>query len=166
MTKPLETRPDDYWAWYNRGRVALEDLDWYEEAIASFEKALEARPRDYWSWYRQGDALRQLERYQEAIASYDQALERRPDDYWSWYRRGDALRHWGRLEEALTSYDKALESNRQTTGVGTSEVSYCGSWVDIRKPLPATTKRWNLNQKTNMLCTTKLAVMPCLAMLN
>ncbi len=90
-------------------RVALEDLDRYEEAIASFQNALKDRPDDYWSWYRQGDALRQLGRYHEAIASYDRALESRPDDYWSWYRRGDVLRHWGRLEAALASYDKALE---------------------------------------------------------
>ena len=56
LDQALKVRPLDYWAWYNRGCVALEDLDWYSEALASFERALGIKSDDYWAIYRRGDA--------------------------------------------------------------------------------------------------------------
>ncbi|MDJ0799544.1 MAG: tetratricopeptide repeat protein, partial [Calothrix sp. MO_167.B12] len=92
---------------YNRG-VNLENLERYEEAIASYDKALEFQPDYYLAWYNRGVNLENLERYEEAIASYDKALEFQPDYYLAWYNRGVNLGNLGRYEEAIASYDKAV----------------------------------------------------------
>ena len=82
----------------------------YEEAIASYDRALQINPTDSESWNFRGVALRCLGRNEEAIASYDRALEINPDDSHVWFSRGILLSDdLGRYEEAIVSYDNALK---------------------------------------------------------
>jgi tetratricopeptide (TPR) repeat protein len=71
--------------------VALERLQKYQEALASYDKAIQFKPDKHEAWYGRGIALRKLEQYQEAIASYDKAIQFKPDFYEAWLGRGVAL---------------------------------------------------------------------------
>ncbi len=97
--RALELRPNDYWAWYQRGNV-LEDLSRTEEAIASYDKALEIKPNDYWAWYRRGEVPRYARGYEAAIESYRKALE-------IWYRQGLAWQEIKNYPQAIACWKKA-----------------------------------------------------------
>ncbi len=93
--------------WFRLG-YALQDLNRYEEAIISCDKALALQPDDARAWYNRGNALQDLNRYEEAIISCDKALALQPDYASAWNNRGSALFNLNRYEEAIASYDKAL----------------------------------------------------------
>jgi tetratricopeptide (TPR) repeat protein len=78
--RALQLKPDDYYAWNNRG-VALRELGRLEETVASYDRALQLKPDDDYVWYKRGNALRDLGRLEEAVASYDRALQLKPDYY-------------------------------------------------------------------------------------
>lgn len=94
------------------------NLQHYEQAIASFDKALQVNSEWYSTnpaeaWFDRGMALRNLQRYEEAIASYDKAIQTNGE--WSntnpayvWNNRGTALVLLKRYDEALKSFDKAI----------------------------------------------------------
>ena len=64
--------------WYNLGNTQY-NLQKYQEAIASYNKAIRYQPNHYQSWYSKGNALLNLQQYTQAIASYDKAIEYKPD---------------------------------------------------------------------------------------
>ncbi|NJO20647.1 MAG: tetratricopeptide repeat protein [Spirulinaceae cyanobacterium RM2_2_10] len=108
--KALEHQPQDYRAWYGRGKT-LEELGRYREAVESFQQAAQARPHDYWAWYNQGYlALLELGDYERAAQCFQQALDIDPEDYWSRYRLGESWRQWGQLEEAIACFDRLLNT--------------------------------------------------------
>ncbi|MEA5578583.1 tetratricopeptide repeat protein [Anabaena sp. UHCC 0451] len=104
----LKLKPDDHYAWYNRGHALL-NLGNNEEAILSYNQALKLKPDDYSAWYNRGNALKNLGNNEAAIASYNQALKFKYDDPYFWYNRGNALRDLGDNEEAILSYEQALK---------------------------------------------------------
>ncbi|MFN6153736.1 MAG: tetratricopeptide repeat protein, partial [Dolichospermum sp.] len=63
---------------YNLGNTQY-NLQKYQEAIASYNKAIRYKPNHYESWYSKGNAWLNLQQYQQAIASYDKAIEYKPD---------------------------------------------------------------------------------------
>ncbi len=85
------------------------ELERYEEALASYDKAIEIKPDYYDAWNRRGNALFNLGSFEEALACYDKAIEIKPDYHYAWDNRGLVLNNLGRYEEALASCDKALE---------------------------------------------------------
>ncbi|MEP0886371.1 tetratricopeptide repeat protein [Trichocoleus sp. ST-U3] len=87
----------------------LAQLESYEKALASYDKAIEFKADFYGAWNNRGNALEELERFEEAIASYDKAIEFKPDKHEAWLNRGVALANLERFEEAIASFDKALE---------------------------------------------------------
>jgi len=93
------------------GRLSNEPLNkkFFEEAIASYDKALKIKPDYHEAWYNRGNSLANLGRKVEAIASFDKAIEIKPDYHEAWYNRGNSLENLGRKVEAIASYDKALE---------------------------------------------------------
>jgi tetratricopeptide (TPR) repeat protein len=105
--KALKIKPDDHYAWDNRG-IALRNLSRYEEAINSYDQALKLQPDNHYTWNDRGLALDSLGRYEEAIANYDKAIAIQPNFDWSWNNRGMALKKLGRLEEAIANYEKAI----------------------------------------------------------
>ncbi|WP_051347616.1 protein kinase domain-containing protein, partial [Dolichospermum circinale] len=93
--------------WFTEGNQ-LFDLQKYEEAIASFDKAIAIQPNNPNFWNDRGNALGRLEKYKEAITSYDKAIAIQPNYYESWSKRGLALCYLQREEEAISSFDKAI----------------------------------------------------------
>jgi tetratricopeptide (TPR) repeat protein len=85
------------------------EIDCYEEAIASYDRAVEIKPDLHDAWYNRGSTLGRLGHYEEAIASYDRAMEIKPDLHEAWNNRGISLHRLGRYEEAIASYDRAVE---------------------------------------------------------
>ncbi|WP_353931518.1 tetratricopeptide repeat protein [Okeanomitos corallinicola TIOX110] len=108
----LKIKPDDNYAWYNRGNSLL-ILGRNEEAILSYDQALKIRPNDNYAWHNRGNALQNLGRNEEAISCYDKSLEIQPNYSYCWYYRGNALRNLGRNEEAILSYNQSIKFNPQ-----------------------------------------------------
>jgi serine/threonine protein kinase len=86
----------------------LFNLQRYQEAIASYDKAIAIKPKDHEAWHNRGVALDRLKKYEEAITSYDKAIAIKPDYHEAWYNRGVALDKLKKYEEAIASYDKAI----------------------------------------------------------
>jgi tetratricopeptide (TPR) repeat protein len=110
----LRCKPNDIFAWEDRG-IALDSLQRYEEALASFVKALTITP-DYYAYKWHGILLHKLSRYEEAVDSFKQAIELQPPDndyqdiYYSWKWLGSTLNKLGNYQQAILSLDKALEN--------------------------------------------------------
>jgi tetratricopeptide (TPR) repeat protein len=111
----LESRPDFYEVWYERG-LALENCGDYTGAIASFDRALALRPRldaTCQIWNDRGNALQYgLGDYAAAIACYDRVLHLKTDHEQAWQNRGNALLYGlNAPEESLSCYDRVLQIN-------------------------------------------------------
>jgi hypothetical protein len=65
-------------AFYNRGN-ALNMLNRFEEALASYDRALALRPDYVEALANRGATLHELQSFTEALASYDHAISLRPD---------------------------------------------------------------------------------------
>jgi len=65
------------------------ELQQYEDAIISFDKALELKPDDPWD---RGIALKELRQYEAALASFDKAVQIQPENYKAWLSRGLTLK--------------------------------------------------------------------------
>ncbi len=100
-------RPDYAQALYNRGNT-LHELQRFEEALASYDRALMVRPDYVEALVYRGNALHLLKRLEEALASYDRAAAIRPDHAEALSNRGLTLHEQNRFDEALASYDRAL----------------------------------------------------------
>lgn len=87
---------------------ALQKLDRYEEALASYDRAATLRPDDARVYYNQGTALLNLGRHEEALARYDRAISLDPLHADAHMNRGLALQRLQRYEESLSSYDAAI----------------------------------------------------------
>jgi tetratricopeptide (TPR) repeat protein len=83
------------------------DLDRYEEAVESCDRALALRPNYPEALANRSAALHKLGRPAEGLASADAALAVRPDPE-ALANRGLALWQLGRLDEALAATDLAL----------------------------------------------------------
>ncbi|NET60245.1 MAG: tetratricopeptide repeat protein [Symploca sp. SIO2E6] len=94
--------------WFNRGN-ALNELDKYQETIASYDKAIEIKPDNADAWNNRGVALNELGKYQDAIASFDIAIEIELDNADAWNNRGVALNELGKYQDAIASLDKAIK---------------------------------------------------------
>jgi tetratricopeptide (TPR) repeat protein len=104
-----EDSPKQYKIWLLRGRI-LGNLERYEEALTSFDRAVAINPDDQ-VWVLRGVTLFNLERYKEALDSFDKAVTINPDDRKVWVLRGRILGNLERHEEALASFDRAVAIN-------------------------------------------------------
>lgn len=93
--------------WVDRG-LGLADLERYEEAVASFDRATTFDPGNALAWSGRGGALARQGRRDEALASYGEALARDPRLSAAWRGKGACLTDLGRTEEALASFDQSL----------------------------------------------------------
>jgi tetratricopeptide (TPR) repeat protein len=111
----IETRPDFWEAWYERGLV-LESLGLYIEAIASYDRALVTSSRSAATVeirYHRANALQYgLGEYEVAINCYDQVIQVKPTHALAWLHRGNAqLYGLKQPEAALHSYEQSLWNN-------------------------------------------------------
>ncbi|MEQ9480878.1 tetratricopeptide repeat protein [Coleofasciculus sp. F4-SAH-05] len=94
--------------WFKRG-LCLSNLQRYEEALVSCEKAIELAPNYAPVWVLRGKMLYYIERYEEAFASCDKAIELNPNYAPAWFNRGTMLYNIDYYQEALVSYEQAIE---------------------------------------------------------
>ena len=93
---------------YNQGNTLIQ-LQRYEEALATYEKAIDIKPDYPQALYGQGKALFQLKKYQESLIAYDQAIQIQPNYLEAWTNRGFVLVRLKRYSEAIATVDKALQ---------------------------------------------------------
>jgi len=85
------------------------ELQRYEDALSSYQKAIEIQPEYAQAWNGQAKVLYELNSYQEALLAYDKAIQIEPDYQDSWSGRGFVLNKLQRFQEAISSFDKALK---------------------------------------------------------
>jgi tetratricopeptide (TPR) repeat protein len=86
----------------------LYDLQRYDDALNTYQKAVEIRADYGDAWYGKGKALHELKRYKDALSAYDKAIQISPNNKDAWRGRGFTLDKLRRHSEAIASYDKAL----------------------------------------------------------
>jgi len=89
----------------------LKDLERYEKALASYDRAIALDPVYAEAYSNRADVLRQMRRFDKALASCDRALALKRDCADAYCNRGAVLNDMGRLEEAVASYDRCLALN-------------------------------------------------------
>ncbi|MEG4504890.1 tetratricopeptide repeat protein [Microcoleus sp. F6_B4] len=94
--------------WLEKGQC-LQNLERYDEALESFDRALELNDNDKLAWRIRGGLLNNLKRYDGALASFDRAIALDDNDRLAWVLRGNVLYDLKRPQEALASLDKAIE---------------------------------------------------------
>lgn len=135
--KAVKKAPDFYQAWLARGNV-LTDLERFEDAVKSYERAIATFPYDsvqqkyenpdnekeetqakrdlelYASiWRYKGLVLSKLNRYPEAISVFQKVLEINQADFVTWDLQGLAQLELGEAEAALASFERAIEINQE-----------------------------------------------------
>ncbi|MFM7856036.1 MAG: tetratricopeptide repeat protein, partial [Pseudanabaena sp.] len=86
----IKIEEDNDQAWFYQG-ITLQELNRYEEAIASYDRV--------------------IANYDQASASHDQDLIDNQIYYYAWNNKGASLFHLERYEEALESFDYAIRIN-------------------------------------------------------
>ncbi|MEG4984459.1 tetratricopeptide repeat protein [Microcoleus sp. BR0-C5] len=94
--------------WLEKGQC-LQNLERYDEALESFERAIELDPNDLSALVLRGYVLYNLKRYDDALASFDRAIELEANYQSIWALRSYVLDNLKRYEEALVSFDRAIE---------------------------------------------------------
>lgn len=108
----IKLAPENANAWCLKG-MALSELNRYEEALRSFDKAIRLRPDLAEAWQGRGGCLLSLHKYEEALA----ALEKAPNIYLVCYQRGCALGSLGRYNESMDALQEAIRLNRDDQAV-------------------------------------------------
>ncbi|MBD2092135.1 tetratricopeptide repeat protein [Microcoleus sp. FACHB-1515] len=98
----------------------LYDLQHYEEAIESCNKAIRTNPDDALAWLMRGMALENAEQYEEAAASYNRVVKLQPTDHLAWFKRGGVLEKLERYKEAAIAYNQVVKLQREN----------CWAWHD------------------------------------
>jgi len=101
-------QPNDPMALYNRGNV-LRDLQRYEEALASYDRALALNLKSPELFNNRGNVLRDLSRLREALESYEQALAMQPDATEPLNNRGTTLLDLGQTKSAIACFQRVLQ---------------------------------------------------------
>ncbi|MEL6351539.1 MAG: tetratricopeptide repeat protein, partial [Cyanobacteria bacterium J06627_28] len=94
----------------SRGNT-LRDLERYQEALDSYDRAIELQPDYHYAWNSRGNTLRDLERYQEALDSYDRAIELQPDYHYAWSNKGYVFYRLHRLQESIQCFVEVTKLN-------------------------------------------------------
>lgn len=108
VTPPLNSPNNEAVELLKQGKTLIE-LQRYEEAISSLDKALQIDNKYPEAWVRRGQALRKLQKYEEAQKSYEEALKIQSEYSLAWYERGLALEKLNRDDLAQKSLIKAIE---------------------------------------------------------
>ena len=104
--------PDNANAWCLKGNALLE-LERYEEALQSFDRAINLRPDLSEAWQGKGSSLLRLNRGDEALA----ALKKAPHTYLACYEKGCALWSLGRHNEAMDALQESIKLNRDDRSI-------------------------------------------------
>ena len=76
----MQSKPEDYWAWYQKGLI-LQELNQWLEAISCYEKALETEPEDEIAWYQKALCHLQLNEIEDSLICILKAIDGYPEKY-------------------------------------------------------------------------------------
>ncbi|MFB2897652.1 tetratricopeptide repeat protein [Aerosakkonemataceae cyanobacterium BLCC-F50] len=107
--KPTLSSPKNEAVELLRQGKTLIELQRYEDAISSLDKALQIDSKYPEAWMKRGQALSKLQKYEEAQKSYEEALKIKSEYSQAWYERGLALEQLNRYDLAQESLIKAIE---------------------------------------------------------
>jgi CHAT domain-containing protein len=94
--------------WLDRGDT-LRGIEFYLEAIMSYEEAIRINQDLFEAWHGRGNALCDVICYKEAIVSYEKVIELAGDQAAGWIGKGNALYYSNQYEEAIICFDNALQ---------------------------------------------------------
>ncbi len=105
--------------------VALQAMQRWEDAAASFARTVQAAPRHVEAHVNQGTALVALSRFEEALACFNRALSIQPRHATASVQGGLACLELGRHEEALLAFRQALslEPTRLNAWLGCADAA-------------------------------------------
>lgn len=101
----------DYAEGHNNRGAALQKLQRYSDALASYDKAIALKPNYANAHYNRGSNLKKMNRPDDALASYEQAIALNPNHAEAHNNRGVTLQEMKRYDEALPSYERAIALN-------------------------------------------------------
>ena len=94
--------------WLEKGRC-LHNLERYDEALESYDRAIELDDNDRFNWVCRGDLLNNLQRYEEALASFDRAIALDEQYLSVFFARAIAILELNRWDEGITALDDAFQ---------------------------------------------------------
>lgn len=101
--------PQNYQALFYLG-IAYSDLDLYQEAIESYQKALTINPKDSGAWLNIGIKYWQINKYLDSRDALKKALEIDPKARGAWVMIGESFEREGNLIDASSACRKELVS--------------------------------------------------------
>ncbi len=117
--RALQLRPDHAFAHCNLGS-ALQDLDRWDDALASFERAIRVDPAFVGAHMHRARLLRKLGRSSAALDGFERVLALAPEDPEIRYQRATLLHEMGRFTDAIAEYDGILARHPQRAEVHSS----------------------------------------------
>ena len=109
--------------YYKKG-YAENELEKYNDAIASFEKSVELKDNDPKNFDEMGFAYYKLKDADNSIKQYNRSLSIKPDSYVPYLGIGDVNRILKKnTDEALTNYLKAIKNNPES-----KKAQYSAGW--------------------------------------
>ena len=87
----------------------LNEMDFNEEAISSYNKAVKIRPDCIEAWNNRGIVLNKIGKIKEAIKSYNRAIKINSNYYEAYLNLGLAQDNLNRYKQAIQSYQKFIE---------------------------------------------------------
>ncbi|MHC4197743.1 MAG: tetratricopeptide repeat protein, partial [Planctomycetota bacterium] len=102
------------------------DLERYDAALKSFQKAIEIDPNFFPAWHNMGMALDQMGRTREALDAYKRSLGINPDFDVAWYNMASAQAALKDHRNALESLANAVRLNPQIKGWARANPDFAG----------------------------------------
>ncbi len=97
--------------YYNIYSIVCYQLEKYDLAIRSWQKAIEINPRYFFGYNNIGKAFLNLKKFKDALDNFNKTLEIKPDFFEAYNNRGNVLTKLGSPNEAIKNYNKAIELN-------------------------------------------------------
>ncbi|MDM9382384.1 tetratricopeptide repeat protein [Chlorogloeopsis sp. ULAP01] len=125
------------------------DLQRYQDALLTYEKAVKIRPDYAEAWNGQGKALFKLKEYKAALTAYDKAIQLQPNYLEAWIGRGFVLKNLQRNQEAIASFDKALEFDHKSPQVWNAKGEVFSNLKQYDEAIQAYEEAINLNKEND-----------------
>lgn len=123
--RAINVNPKDASVHYNYG-VALAELNFLDDAVASYRYAIKLRPEYFDAIYNLGNVLKECRRYEEAIDCYKRAINLKPQDANAYCNLGNLFKEINRYDESLACYEIAITINPNNADV------YCNLGIVLK----------------------------------
>lgn len=123
LTIEIETYPDHYLAYHNRG-VARHQSGDYQGAIEDLSKAIELAPDSALVYHNRGLARIKAKEFDGAVDDFSKALTLAPSAK-AFFDRGIARAHLGDFERAIGDFERAAMLDPGFKSKASEQIEYC-----------------------------------------